>query len=131
MTECNKCGDCCEVIPFFLKKEDFANKRYKDYQNQYNQAFIIEHWHRISDHTRYEELFGVSPKNFLYTCDMFDKENRLCMAHDDRPNVCSDYPWYNKSVPNGDPYLSKNCSYWEDVSDEIREVAVAFKNVVK
>lgn len=132
MTECNKCGDCCEVIPFYVTKEELAQSRYRDWQNQYNVAFILEHWQETPDQTlRHSEIFGkdANPPKYLYTCDMFDIEARLCTAHDDRPAVCSDYPWYNKNPSNmGDPYLSKNCSFWADVPVSIKSISVAFKS---
>lgn len=131
MTECNQCGDCCEVIPFYMTKEELLQTRYRDWQNQYNVAFIYEHWHTIrKDHPRYKELFGLDEaKYYLMTCDMWDKETRLCTAHENRPAVCSDYPWYNNDPGQlgSDPYLSKNCSFWVDVPVSIKNKSVAFQ----
>jgi Fe-S-cluster containining protein len=125
VTECNRCGDCCDPVRFDLhgqleslqdkaagpdpdldpqawldvgwKPEELPNCR----RNWVDANFILEHWH-------------PRPESGL-TCDRYDPESKLCTVHDDRPPVCRDYPWYS----NGPTYeaaqkLPVRCSYRDD-----------------
>jgi Fe-S-cluster containining protein len=53
-------------------------------------------------------------------CDQFNPDTRQCEAHDDRPRVCSEFPWYGRSPHDPDSRgiadsLSPRCSYHADV----------------
>lgn len=142
---CSRCGDCCEAIPF-NRSLDYMRERIKAYQdwafyysnnpdyepgeneptleqtkkNYEDATFIVKHWTRIEK----EEAVGLMPllsdqKKYFYTCNMLDKETRLCTAHDERPPVCRDYPWYDRK-PSGKSLVSKRCGFWYDVDEEER-----------
>jgi Fe-S-cluster containining protein len=111
VTECAKCGDCCESIWMNSTKADMR-KRLRDAShtsnNVENARFILNHWHRQS---------GIG-KTARWACDMFDPVSRLCTAHDSRPPICRDFPWYGR-----EPHLidiSKRCSFWADLPAEMR-----------
>ena len=77
-------------------------------RNYEDATFILQHWHDLGD--------GDS------LCDRFDPETRLCMAHDERPPICQDFPYYGEntaqkvidSLGEGD----LRCSFWADVPKE-------------
>ena len=69
--------------------------------------FAAKHWHLRTD----------SPEDAShYDCDQFDPGTRLCLAGDDRPPVCSRYPWYGDG-PTAERAvdLYRCCSYLLDV----------------
>lgn len=118
MTECNGCGDCCRVIPVNATKKIFAEKAAEGEVG--SSPFILQHWRRISRkeaHLR-NPAFGVEPRGrYYYECDMFDPATNKCTAHDAKPQVCRDFPWY------GDSPVEKfyrvvpfpRCSFWADI----------------
>jgi Fe-S-cluster containining protein len=64
--------------------------------------FITKYWH--------------SPDGTHYECSMFNPVTRECMAHDRRPPVCRDYPWYGEepSAERGQ-HMGATCSYLWDL----------------
>jgi Fe-S-cluster containining protein len=54
--------------------------------------------------------------NGRYACDAFDPVTRLCTAHDARPPVCRDYPWYGEE-PSAEraQHMGATCSYLWDL----------------
>lgn len=136
LTDCNRCGDCCEDIYLNTSKarsrrevrfgdprEDavweawvagWATKgeqhapREAFVRSYLDAVFIDQHWHggRPAGH-------GVTDH---WSCDRFDPATRLCLAHDDRPPICRDFPWYGRE-PSADEgaKLSKRCAFRADV----------------
>ena len=118
MTECARCGDCCENIPLNVTKKwawqytaalpwpgwdpDLAQRFYD------NATFIRTHWHKV----------GGGGTGTRFSCDQFDAKTRLCLAHAARPPLCRDYPWY--SEPPKANLGSPRCSFWADVPEEER-----------
>lgn len=127
MTNCIRCGDCCEQIYIPVTKAQLRHHlacvdpeddpdawtevgwtveravRYRD-----DARFILAHW-RSAGRRRGEK--GLH----RWSCDMFDSETRLCKAHDARPPVCAGYPWYDRP-PSAERQaeLSERCSYRAD-----------------
>ena len=140
MTECAKCGDCCqdlyintskrrlrEIIAYGDPRDDAVwqawidgwepdndnRSKRDDYTYDYLTAiFIVTHWHG-----------GVRSKGKAtdhWDCDAFDPLTNLCTAHADRPPVCSGFPWYGKT-PSAEGIgggLSSNCSFWADLPED-------------
>jgi hypothetical protein len=79
------------------------DRRLEAIRNYLDARWIIDHWHDLGD--------GDA------LCDAFDPQTRTCLAYDERPPVCSDYPWYRKS-PGNDQIASLRCSFWADVPKE-------------
>jgi Fe-S-cluster containining protein len=120
---CNRCGKCCEAISFAYSLEEM--KEYADNGNK-DAVFIIENWVEISE----EEAFKINPflqlqiKRFrekglhkfingkFYKCNQYNNHSKLCLAHDNKPKVCSDYPFYNRTkLPKGYLMYDENCGY--------------------
>jgi Fe-S-cluster containining protein len=139
---CAKCGACCDPVfltPDNLKRIKFwsdrsvagmpdpstaegwaqwLKQRWTDAdrpfiirnfrpgsEQQADADFAAEHWHKRDDGT-----------DSNYTCDMFDPESRECTAHEARPPVCRNYPWYGH-IPGRDRAagMHPECSYLGDV----------------
>ena len=109
MTRCGRAG--------FDRGDADADKRESYITYYLTAAFILEHWHG-----------GVRAKGGAtegWTCDRFDPLTNLCMAHDERPPVCSGFPWYGKTpAAEHAKGMSVNCSYWADIPEENQPKAV-------
>lgn len=117
MTECNKCGDCCETITFSQIEKvtdivkwvthpdsQFINREDLDV-NVIDALFITDNWELNDDEKTYH-------------CNKFDKVNRLCSMHESRPYVCRGFPWYGKETHEEAISIYKNCSFWADIKME-------------
>jgi Fe-S-cluster containining protein len=71
--------------------------------------FAQQHWHEIPD---YPDLVG--DQVCAVRCDAFDPDTRECTAYEDRPPICSGYPWYGKT-PDRERLLDPCCSFNADV----------------
>jgi hypothetical protein len=105
MTECVPgCGRCCDpVVTWFDPNGEM---------NGPSAPFVREHW-------RVRET-GVNAQNrqwWFSDCDRFDPTTRRCLAHDERPPICSGYPWYGgrNSVRQEPHPLDPGCAFNEDV----------------
>lgn len=115
MTTCNGCGDCCDPVwlagdTWLRVLEDLANGwADRDCPNQANLRFIQEHWNAVE----------LLPDGTRVRCDRFDPDTRRCLAYDERPPVCTGFPWYG-CEPTARAPLSPRCSYWADLPTEDR-----------
>lgn len=136
---CNFCGACCRLIALRWGPEELAERaerarvlaedpalteeqRANERDNIATYEFIVAHWHEVGE----AEAAVLLPEmvderhGAYYTCDQFDGERNLCMAHDTRPPICSGFPWYG-TAPGG-PYrlhrAFRRCGYWADVPRE-------------
>lgn len=101
-----------ETFPYRDSDRDRVIERYDpegDWRR--NADFLSKHWRETS-----QDEDGT-PR---YSCDQYDPETKLCGAHEDRPPVCSGYPWYHKGVGYGVPAMNPQCSYLLDVAPDKR-----------
>lgn len=142
---CNQCGDCCRLIALRLGVEEMGGRieraraivdgsapdaadfteaqRENERDNIRTHEFIVAHWHEVSEATAltlFPEMVNNDFYGAYYTCDQFDGERNLCMAHDARPPICSGFPWYGASPGVGvAPHRAlRRCGYWADVPRE-------------
>lgn len=119
---CNMCGKCCEAIRLTVPHEHFAPSsgyRYRDAD------FIWENFIPMSK----EEALAINPnlfeagldeetESYYYSCKLYDKDTKLCKAHDKRPHTCRGFPWYGNPINNHSLQMHLTCSYWLDVPVE-------------
>lgn len=95
MTECARCGRCCDPVILLFDPQERAAEVFADPEssddNLLNAAWMQDHWAVVHS---YEDDDGDVVRRVR--CDAYDPETRLCGAHDQRPPVCSDFPWYGK-----------------------------------
>ena len=104
MTECNKCGKCCEALVFQYNMEEIKTQLATMYPDDDGINFAISHFTEITK----DEAYSINSHLkrwedreaplFFFTCNMYDKEKNICKDHKNRPPICSGYPWYNKEV---------------------------------
>lgn len=122
MTDCSRCGDCCDPVIVVFDPQVWAAERLTAANlsdvGRGNAEFLRDHW--TSQSTFTEQLEGQDVTVHRVRCSAFDPDSRLCTAHDSRPQVCSGFPWYGR--PDGDKgrrpvadSLSPRCSFNADV----------------
>lgn len=120
MTDCARCGDCCENIQTSWDLEHLrktAEKEGDDSPNAANYRFVRDNW--VDQ--------GIDPNGaggVTWTCLKFDSVGRTCTAHEDRPPVCSGYPWYGKEPFKG-AWLPAACSFQADIKTMLPIVEVS------
>lgn len=124
MTECSRCGDCCENIKTSWtldSLEKVALKEGPESPNYKNYEFVRDNW--VSQLEEPQENYEQ------WTCLKFDPVGRLCTAHEDRPPVCSGYPWYGKE-PKRTALLEARCSFQADIKTMLPIVEVTHGNAI-
>lgn len=114
-TACNACGACCDpvVANFDLDEEPRTGT---DLDAGESWDFAVEHWTKL----------GSEGAEVYYRCDAFDPETRLCTAHDDRPPICSGYPWYGRTrevltvLDVVRIWRFPSCEFYADLPPEVR-----------
>jgi Fe-S-cluster containining protein len=126
------CGKCCEAIHIPVDYKEVTRMANGD---NFDAKFIRDNWIPISR----EEAFAINPTiqsnmskaqewaenedadpyrhMHFYTCSKLDKEKGLCTVWQDRPKVCSGYPWYGKLPEVTMLFYSEDCGYIVDVED--------------
>lgn len=135
MTDCARCGSCCEKIWLNADPRRWSAKALEgipDPRTDDGWAYWLEHGHTEED--RAAVLGNYDPAgrkradaDFIaahfaedcdgyWTCDAYDPEAHECTAHEDRPPLCSGYPWYDEK-PSAEraEHVHRECSYLADL----------------
>ena len=97
--KCALCGACCEKIyvrhgkDVIKTSEEFENIKKIDNYSFYQHISIVD-----------KDEFGL-----VFSCNLFDKEKRLCKDHKNRPSICRNYP--NEQIFSFGANLHENCGY--------------------
>lgn len=103
------CGACCDPVLLSYRREwlDQLAADHPSERTETDSRFTSIHWHLIgvmvadaqAEHG-YRPLAPGEPEPFdfagewRYSCDAYDPQSRLCMAHADRPPICAGALWY-------------------------------------
>jgi Fe-S-cluster containining protein len=138
---CAMCGDCCESIKASLSGagftavvstsggvsisskqavEGWGRRLYAAGVYMRDAAFIrrwMEPTGEVTKATRWTDEDGNEQwrgARQIWRCLKFDTERRICTAHNERPQMCAEYPFYGKppSARNGPNDDELRCSYW-------------------
>lgn len=100
------CGACCDPVNL---PEDQALKLFGATAHRIDPLEvdkILELW----------EPVGHTPAGKVrLICAAYDVETRSCTAYDDRPKVCSGFPWYGRGPVEGKLEDSTVCGYVADL----------------
>ena len=100
MTACsNKCGGkCCQAFilplsPMELKHwdkvaEKTGKNRYQDIRKIADMVIFLGHYGSRT-------IRKLKGKRYHYTCKWLNKESGLCTNYENRPSMCSDFPYGN------------------------------------
>lgn len=114
---CARCGDCCDPVYLSADQAELVEqwRRYVAAGGQptpgSDVTFILDHWQPL-------ERRDTGTR---YRCDRFDPVHRTCGAHEDRPDVCSGFPWYGEEpTREAAGEIARTCSYLFDVPADQR-----------
>jgi len=121
--KCLRCGICCIAI-------GLANSKTYYFKNKYNEAdFVFKIWKRISKKTalnrmnrarrktKRDRMLSIKDLNgFYYECIHFDKRKKMCRIHESKPEICKNYPYYEKRYGSNvnDMLHGSFCGYWKE-----------------
>jgi len=128
MTDCARCGDCCDPVILTHTKRQVREG------GGPSAPFILANWRRISRAEAARRRPGLEAFQGdgyrYYECAAFDPETRLCGARDDRPPVCRGFPWYGQEPNAGRLGSLSRCSFWADIPPAQRPEGVQLHPLV-
>jgi Fe-S-cluster containining protein len=109
VTECSRCGDCCDPVWYPLGPADLRQGAVTALAEPHraNLRFAATHWLPTGE--------TDDDGRHAYRCTAFDPGSRLCTAHDSRPPVCRGYPWYGGEPGPEQPRLPSQCAFRADL----------------
>lgn len=111
---CIKCGSCCEglFVPNITEQELFSR------DGDPSIEFIQQHWKVIAQEEGEQRASWVHlSKSVIYLeCDQFDLDLQVCTAYEERPYICSGYPFYKGLSTKADA-LPPKCGYRKECDD--------------
>lgn len=113
MTECSRCGDCCDPVHLDVSPADIAAMREakRTHYGKRQATNKTQAW--LDGLILIGKRWNGKRMTHLYRCPHFTAE-RTCDAHGMRPKVCSDYPWYGREPERGDTTMGGRCSFLAD-----------------
>lgn len=114
---CNMCGQCCRMIHlnerFHLLIQ--ANGDHSEFDDI---SFCIENWEYIGESSNFDILSRITNRNknsiddvfYVYKCGHVTDDNK-CSIHNEKPIVCSGYPYYGDKNLNSYPWPYPDCCY--------------------
>jgi Fe-S-cluster containining protein len=116
VTECNGCGDCCRVVTLSADKAAMRKIRLEPS----NRRWIDRDLQRLSG-TEARRLLPSLPRSSsqpYYRCRWFNYETSRCDAYDQRPPICTGFPFYGHEPAAKSLGSRPRCSFWADVPRE-------------
>jgi len=120
MGKCNQCGMCCRAIALRYTKKEIAAT-----WSDINGKFMVKNWVRISKkqalknnpHVAHlQKLYAEEGSTtYWYACKLL--KDGLCSVHENKPPICSGYPWYDQQPDKGEYLYSATCGFKEDIAE--------------
>jgi Fe-S-cluster containining protein len=122
--QCKMCGMCCKALSLKFDKEYIINHYTKDLRREKGKGGDLEFCYKNLVQISQKEAFRINPHlekwmdkdtdRFFFRCRKFNETTNLCSDHDNRPRMCSHFPWYDHP-PNATELLySPDCGYKVD-----------------
>jgi uncharacterized protein len=114
---CKQCGICCTAIRIKFSMCDMKRIIKEQKLKKTDMNFAVKYWKPITP----EKALSINPElkdmllkhnleGYFYTCRFFNKNNRKCSIHEQRPEVCKNYPKKNETW-----FYSQQCGYKEEI----------------
>lgn len=137
---CNKCGKCCECI-------SLDKAHYTDWKNLIEKDspppkgsdadFVFNSLIEISEKSAkeinpwlFDEKSGwLKSERLYFVCVYYDKKNKVCSIHKDRPYLCAGYPFYDKNkkpdeIGTASAFYNPQCGYVEENKERLKRKGV-------
>lgn len=60
------------------------------------------------------------PLATYWECNQYDPASKQCLAYEDRPHTCRDFPAYGKAAPTAELLAPwPTCGYWADIGADL------------
>lgn len=133
MTDCARCGDCCERFPLNTpeRADIYGRKMLANVGGRAVDSDGVQRkqWAWMGNLTPVDGPWRDSDGTlrWAYTCPLFDPARRTCTDHTNRPEVCRRYPHYGREPKRypGQDSLSPRCSFNADHRTMLPIVAVS------
>lgn len=96
--QCNRCGLCCQRIYVRHKKSVIKS------EDEFKKLM------RLHPFYTYLEVIDNDELGLVFKCNKFDKDNKICTIHTDRPGICRRYP--SEQIFSMGAMLSEDCGYY-------------------
>lgn len=141
MTECNGCGQCCEVVALSYRQTqaDILKLRGEipEDEAKWAKECLVPMSRRVVKELQPDLLHLMVPPPhmvnarlragtvipFYYSCKNWDSETKMCTDYENRPNLCKGFPWFD-GRPSPHKYLPPQCSFRADVGLPIEDIPV-------
>jgi len=141
MTECNSCGQCCEVIALSYRPEQADVLRLRgeipEDEAEWAKNCLVPMSRRKVKELQPDLLHIMVPPPqliksrleagttipYYYSCNNWNPETKQCMDYENRPSLCRGFPWFGKQ-PHRGKYLPTQCSFRADVGLPIEDIPV-------
>jgi Fe-S-cluster containining protein len=126
--KCKKCGSCCKAIRIEISPLEFHIERekvkrglkpkFKDMDICSKYFKLITKKEAFEINSELKEWECVDKLSF-FKCNAL--KNNKCSIHDNKPEVCHGFPYYNnKKLHPGFKFYNKNCGY--NINESINKV---------
>lgn len=116
---CARCGDCCDPVhlaPRVAARLRAAAERLGDVWTVTDDDPDLDDPSLLFAAAHWTEIGPSRDGGAVYRCAFFDAETRECTAHDKRPPVCRDFPWYGQEPTWwAAESVHRRCSYLLDL----------------
>lgn len=117
MTQCNGCGGCCDPVALPLSPLEISQLTEDECDSPLTYRWLTQdltvikrreglqranYMSQGGKSMRVTKGIGKTETEIVYTmfyeCRHYDAENRECTNYENRPPMCSGYPWYDQPV---------------------------------
>jgi len=124
VTSCRRgCGRCCDPVILTRAMADRIAASLADGTATDSALFIAEHWTRRPDGAELDRMPGSSDAT-LWDCDQYDPATGDCLAHERKPPVCADFPWYGQGPADQSRWLEMVCTFHADLGRRVLPLQV-------
>jgi len=120
------CGNCCDPIMMPKSRQDIEaalkSGQIKSRRAKRDLMFMLRNWTWTGEYS-HKWIAGQETFSHHVQCAKFDRETRLCGAHEQRPFTCRGFPFYDHDPMDVVPGMTdthSQCSYMLNVPRESR-----------
>lgn len=133
--KCNQCGQCCLTFRISVGHKEIQSYGSPEGDWKFAKDNLIP-MHKelaffLNPHLKKFEERESLGDNFYYKCKQYNVKTKKCNNHQNRPKVCSDFPWYSKKNFSDLVYenlYDENCGY--KIDREMFKILVILKKII-
>jgi len=91
MKKCTECGHCCVI--FNLVRISKFEAKLRGLKTERTKSFFPEYEDKNELRLKRKRVFWGAIGKWIYVCEYFDIDTRLCSIYQNRPDICRKYVW--------------------------------------